>query len=125
MLETTDAPARLSLTADRSILQADNRDVAVVRVELQDAKKRFVPNACNELMLTVSGPIRILGVGNGDPAYRSTERPAKVHARSYRVKAFNGLAQVLLQSTGEVGNAKLTVHAEGFQETSFKLNIQE
>lgn len=125
MLETTDAPARLSLTADRSIIQADNRDVAVVRVELQDAKKRFVPNACNELMLTVSGPIRILGVGNGDPAYRSTERPANAHARSYRVKAFNGLAQVLLQSTGEVGNAKLTVHAEGFQETSFKLNIQE
>ena len=45
-VETTGAPARISLTADRSVIQADNRDVAVFRVELQDKKKRFVPTAC-------------------------------------------------------------------------------
>ncbi len=66
-VETTGAPARIFLTADRSVIQADNRDVAVCNIELQDKKKRFVPTACNDLTITVSGPVRILGVGNGAP----------------------------------------------------------
>lgn len=111
-VETTGDPARIVLTPDNPVIQAENHDVAVVRVELQDRKKRFVPTACDELMITVSGPVRILGVGNGDPAYRATERPADADARTYRVKAFHGLAQILLQSTGMPGEATLTVSAD-------------
>ena len=124
-VETTGAPARISLTADRSVIQADNRDVAVCNIELQDKKKRFVPTACNDLTITVSGPVRILGVGNGDPAYQATERPADADARTYQVKAFNGLAQVLLQSTGEAGEATLTVVSENLPETSCVLKLQK
>ena len=124
-LETTGAPARLLLSADRTTIQADNRDVSVVRVELQDKKKRFVPTACNELTLTVTGPVRILGVGNGDPAYRDTERPADANARTYRVKAFNGLAQILLQSTGEAGEATLTVESEDLPAATYSLLTTE
>lgn len=110
-VETTGAPARIALTADRPVIQADGRDVAVCRVELQDKRKRLVPTACDELTFTVSGPVRILGVGNGDPAYRDAERPTESDARSYRVKAFNGLAQILLQSMEEAGEATLTVRS--------------
>ena len=124
-VETTGVPARISLTADRSVIQADNRDVAVCNIELQDKKKRFVPTACNDLTITVSGPVRILGVGNGDPAYQATERPADTDARTYQVKAFNGLAQVLLQSTGEVGEATMTVVSENLPETSCVLKLQK
>ena len=124
-VETTGAPARISLTADRPVIQADNRDVAVCNIELQDKKKRFVPTACNDLTITVSGPVRILGVGNGDPAYQATERPADTDARTYQVKAFNGLAQVLLQSTGEAGEATLTVVSENLPETSCVLKLQK
>lgn len=122
-VETAGAPARILLTADRSRIQADNRDVAVFRVELQDQKKRFVPTACDELTITVSGPVRILGVGNGDPAYQATERPTDADARTYRVKAFNGLAQILLQSTGEAGEATLTVAAANLPEASCLLKL--
>lgn len=108
-VETSGAPARISLSADRGGIRADNRDVAVVCIELQDKKGRFVPVACEELTLTVSGPVRILGVGNGDPAWQEAERPAEPDARSFHVRTFNGLAQVLLQSTGEAGEATLTV----------------
>ena len=124
-VETTGVPARISLTADRSVIQADNRDVAVCNIELQDKKKRFVPTACNDLTIIVSGPVRILGVGNGDPAYQATERPADTDARTYQVKAFNGLAQVLLQSTGEAGEATLTVVSENLPETSCVLKLQK
>lgn len=124
-VETTGAPARISLTADRSVIRADNRDVAVFRVELQDKEKRFVPTACDDLTITVNGPMRILGVGNGDPAYQTTERPTDTNTRTYQVKAFNGLAQVLLQSTGEAGEATLTVGAGSFPSVSFVLRLEE
>jgi len=99
--------------------------VAVCNIELQDKKKRFVPTACNDLTITVSGPVRILGVGNGDPAYQATERPADADARTFQVKAFNGLAQVLLQSTGKAGEATLTVVSENLPETSCVLKLQK
>lgn len=122
-VETTGDPARIVLTPDNPVIQAENRDVAVVRVELQDRKKRFVPTACDELMITVSGPVRILGVGNGDPAYRATERPVDADARTYRVKAFHGLAQILLQSTGMPGEATLTVSADNLPEAACTFSI--
>ena len=123
-VETTGAPARIVLTPDRPSIQADGRDVAVFRVELQDKKKRFVPTACDELAFSVSGPVRILGVGNGDPAYRDAERPADPDARDYRVKAFNGLAQILLQSTGEAGQATLTVRSGDLPVATCTLQLQ-
>ncbi|WP_308758029.1 beta-galactosidase GalA [uncultured Bacteroides sp.] len=124
-METTGVPALISLTADRSVIRADNRDVAVCRVEFQDKKKRFVPTACNDLTITVSGPVRILGVGNGDPAYQTTERPVDTNTRTYQVKAFNGLAQILLQSTGEVGEATLTVGTGSLPGASLVIRLKE
>lgn len=111
VVPTTGPVSRIALTADRDTIKADNRDVSVVRVELQDKKKRMVPTACDELQITVDGPVRILGVGNGNPTWQAAERPTDANARTFRLKAFNGLAQVLLQSTGEAGQAILTVQA--------------
>jgi len=107
-IETTGAAEQLVATADRITLKADGQDVAVCRLELRDRKGRFVPTACNMIELEVSGPVRILGVGNGDPAWQAQEQPADRQARTFRVPAFNGLAQVLLQTTHEPGNATLT-----------------
>ena len=113
VISTTDGPRRILLDADRDTICADNRDVAVVRVELQDGKRNFTPAACVPLKLTVDGPVRILGVGNGDPAYKEDEHPTDRNARTYHVKTFNGLAQILLQSDGGTGTATLTVEGEG------------
>ncbi|MCO7111600.1 hypothetical protein NIB75_00355 [Bacteroides uniformis] len=51
---------------------------------------------------------------------RPTPMPAPIG-----VKAFNGLAQVLLQSTGEAGEATLTVVSENLPETSCVLKLQK
>ena len=52
--------------------------------------------------------MRILGVGNGDPAWQGEEQPTDRHTRTFRVSTFNGLAQILLQATHEAGTATLT-----------------
>lgn len=118
-IETTGKAENIQLSADRSQIKADGRDVAVCRIELKDKKKRFVPTACEELQLTISGPVRILGVGNGDPAWQAKERPSDANARTFTVKSFNGLAQVLLQSTNEAGQCTLTVSGKGLRTASY------
>lgn len=123
-IETTGEAAKLGLSADRSVIKADNMDVAVVAVEVLDKKGRFVPDANIELSIAAEGPVRILGVGNGDPAFQAAERPTDGVAKTFKVKTFNGLAQILVQSEGEAGAGNLTVSAEGVPASSINIQAQ-
>ena len=109
---TAGKPAALTAEADRTVIQADGRDLSVVNLSVQDARGHFVPTACVPVTVTVEGPGRILGCGNGDPAFRGRERPEDPAARNFTIDTFNGLAQVLVQSTGEPGNIHLKLQAE-------------
>ena len=109
---TAGAPAALAAEADRMQIRADGSDLAVVSVSVQDARGHFVPTACIPVTVAVEGPGRILGCGNGDPAFRGRERPEDPDARTFTIDTFNGLAQVLVQSTGEPGDIQLTLQAE-------------
>ncbi|HTO05308.1 MAG TPA: beta-galactosidase GalA [Opitutus sp.] len=100
MRETTGAAAAIRLTADRSTLAADKADLAVVKIEIVDAQGRVVPTARNMVNFTLTGPAKLIGVGNGDP---SSHEPDKASNRS----AFNGLAQALLQTTHTAGDITL------------------
>lgn len=110
-IETTSEPAKLALTADRTKINADNSDVAVVAVQVLDKKGRFVPDANIDLKIEAEGPIRILGVGNGDPTFKASERPTDGKGKTFAVRTFNGLAQILVQSEATEGNGTLTVSA--------------
>lgn len=115
-IETTGEGQQIRVTADRLEIRADKKDVAVVCVEILDKKGRVVPTACEPLNLEVAGPVRILGVGNGNPAFQEKERPEETDARIFSVDTFNGLAQILLQSTGNTGEATLTVRSDNLKE---------
>jgi len=64
--ETTGAPAAVQLAPDRATLNADGEDVSVFAVSVTDAQGRVVPVAANSIHFELSGPGKILGVGNGD-----------------------------------------------------------
>jgi beta-galactosidase len=66
-VETSGDPAAVQLAPDRASINADGRDVSVVTVSIADAKSRIVPTAGPLVHFEVSGPGRIIGVGNGDP----------------------------------------------------------
>jgi len=67
-VETTGEPAAVQLTPDRSTINADGEDVSVFTVAVTDAQGRVVPTAENKIRFDLSGPGKILGVGNGDPS---------------------------------------------------------
>jgi len=112
--ETTGVPASLRLTADRTRLMADNVDLAVVKVEVVDANGHIVPDATNKITFKLSGPAKLLGVGNGDP---SCHEPDKANSRS----AFNGLAQAILQTTDVSGEIELLAESASLRECRITL----
>ena len=114
-IETTKAPYKTVLKADRQELMADGRDVAVITVEVQDQEGRVVPDACPLLTFTLEGNGRILGAGNGDPMYLGGDHPKDKDCRQFTVPAFNGLAQVLVQSVEEASTITLRCKGEKLQ----------
>jgi beta-galactosidase len=112
--ETTGAPAALRLTADRTVLAADDADVAVVNVAVLDAQGRVVPVANDKITFTVQGVGKLIGVGNGDP---SSHDPDKGNSRSL----FNGLAQAIVQTTGHSGTIRLQAESAGLKSASVTL----
>jgi beta-galactosidase len=67
-VETTGAPAAIRLTPDRTTINPDGEDVSVVTVAVMDAQGRVVPIADNLVHFEISGPGKIIGVGNGNPS---------------------------------------------------------
>ena len=72
-------------------------DITVASVEMRDAKGRFVPTADTQLEFTAPEGCRILGWGNGNPAFQHDERPENGES-TIIIQTFNGLAQVILQN---------------------------
>ena len=123
-IETTKPAAKMVLKADRQTITADGRDLAVVTIEIQDQKGRIVPDACPKLTLRLEGHGRILGVGNGDPMYLGEDHPKEKDCHVFSIPAFNGLAQVLVQSGDEAGMLKLSCEAEGLKPSSLQITTR-
>jgi beta-galactosidase len=73
-VETTNAPASVELLADRPGIAADGHAIDVITVRVKDAKGRVVPIASNTVAFQVTGPGKIIGVGNGDPASHEADQ---------------------------------------------------
>jgi len=104
--ETTGPARSIRLSADRRTIDADGQDVALLKVEVLDARGRPIPRADNRIAFHVDGPGRIIGVGNGDPnSHESDKEP--------RRSLFNGLAQVIVQADRRPGRILVEAVADG------------
>jgi beta-galactosidase len=118
-VETTGEPAALQLIADRQALANDGRDTMPVTVQAVDAQGRIVPTAHPLAIFTTTGPCVILGVANGDPI---SHEPDKADRRSL----YNGLAQVILQSTADGSEPiTLTATADGLKAATVTINLTQ
>lgn len=74
VVETTGAPAAVTLEPDRPAISADGEDLVVVKVSIHDAEGRMVPTASDAVSFAIDGPGRIIGVGNGDPSCHEPDK---------------------------------------------------
>jgi beta-galactosidase len=98
--ETTGRVAALRLMADRTEINADGEDLAILKVDALDSEGRAVPTASNLINFKVTGEGVLIGVGNGDPNCQQSDKEP-------RRSLFNGLAQVIVQSTKKAGTLEI------------------
>ena len=107
-VSTASEPAAVKLTADRSAVRANRRDVIYLTVDIVDDKGRPVPHADNFVEFGIEGPHKLLGVENGDILDLNG-------AKSRSGKAFMGKTLLVLQSTGTAGEIVVTARSKGLK----------
>ena len=87
--------------------------VSVIALEVIDAKSRIVPVASNEVTFKISGPGRLIGLGNGDPSCHEPDKPPSSLAG--KRSAFNGLCMVFVQALKEPGAIHVEATSAGLE----------
>jgi beta-galactosidase len=117
-IKTVGKPAIIKLTADRSIIKANPNDLSYVMAEILDTEGNLVPYADDILVnFDISGNGKIAGVGSGSPSDMSSfQQPRK--------KTWQGRCLVIVQPKGEAGKILLTARAEGLEETTSEIIVE-
>lgn len=114
-VETAGDASKIELTADRNKLEASGKDLSYITVRITDDKGVMVPDADNLVHFELEGEGTIVGVANGNAM---SLEPAKGSER----RAFSGMCQVVIQTTGKKGNIILKARSLGLAEE--KINLQ-
>ena len=106
ILRTAGMPAKIRLIPDRKTLLPNGEDLSFITIEMTDKNGILQPNAANRLQFKITGPGVIAGVANAnlkdpDPYVGATR------------KAWHGRALVIVKSTRNAGDIKLTVSSAG------------
>lgn len=107
---TTDEAYSIHLAADRTIINADGKDISIINVIVKDKKGREVPDASNLIEFSLKGNGKILGVGNGDP---SSHEPDQYPDGKWKRKLFSGKCQLIVQSGMTSGTIEIEATSSG------------
>jgi beta-galactosidase len=117
-VRTTGASSAIRLRVEHDTLNAGERDVANVEVEIVDAEGNVAPTADNLVHFSLEGDGKIIGVDNGDPGDHSTY---KVDQR----KAFNGLCLAVVQSSDKPGTITLTATSGDLKKATVEIIVRK
>lgn len=116
-VKTAGAAAKIALSADRTSIHADGRDMVFITADIQDSSGIFVPTGNASISWSVSGPGSLVGLDNGDPtdttSYKGTSR-----------KAFNGKALAMVRATTSAGTITIKATASGLTADSISVTAQ-
>lgn len=116
-IHTAAKPAKIELTADRTTLAADGKDLAFITVKVIDEAGNMVPDANNLIHFEVKGEGVVAGVDNG---CQTSMEPFKA---SYR-KAFNGLCLLIIQTTKKQGAIQVKATSDEMQNAEIYLETK-
>jgi beta-galactosidase len=118
MLQTAGDAAKIKLTADRKNILANGQDLSFVTIEITDKNGVFQPNATNRLNFKIDGPGVIAGVDNANL------KDVEQYVGSTR-KAWKGRMLVVIRSTKNAGDIKLTVSSPDLTDAVTNINSEK
>jgi beta-galactosidase len=113
-IRTAGKPHHLEISADKTSLTADGKDLSYITVSVVDKDGNLCPNATNQLNFKVTGAGSFRAVCNGDAT--SLEM---FHLPT--MKAFSGKLVVLVQSSETAGDIKLEIESKGLKKASLSI----
>ncbi len=115
-VHTAGAPAQITLTPDRDLIQGDGDDLSFVTVRIEDKDGNLCPMADNLVHFNVTGVGAIAAVDNGNA---STTEPFQADYR----KAFNGLALLIVRSQlSQDGKIQIEATSDGLRQAKVELS---
>ncbi len=105
---TAGKPAKISLSVDRTEIDADGRDLAYVTVRIEDKNGNLCPNADNLVNFSVKGAGELVAVDNGN----------QISVESFQAdhrKAFSGMCLAVLKSSKESGTIRLKAKSKSLK----------
>lgn len=111
---TAGAPAKIELSADRSLINADGNDLSFITVRILDKNGRFVPTASTQLEFEVKGEGSLAATDNGYQA-------DTVSFQSKTRQCWKGMALAIVRAGQKKGNITLTVKAAGLPTATIRL----
>jgi len=110
LVQTTGQPYTIVVQPSKKTQTIDGKDATVLNITVLDRQGIEVPDAADLLHFSVTGPARIIGVGNGDP---SSHEPDQYPGTGWQRRLFNGKSQVIIQSDKSTGSGDIRFMAEG------------
>jgi beta-galactosidase len=117
IIRTAGAASQFKVTADRTKINADGKDLSFVTVTITDDKGNKVPRASNLVKFKVEGAGFLRAVDSGDPVSHES-------FISDQHTALNGLVLGIIQSNGKKGKITVTVTSEGLKSTVIDLEAK-
>ena len=115
--ETTAPAAKLVVSSDRHELSGNGEDVAMFAVEVRDAQDRVVPITNNDVTFNITGPGKLIGVGNGDPTDQASDKGTSR-------KAFSGYCMAIVQSTEGAGSVTVEATSPGLSSATVTIPVK-
>lgn len=107
-IKTAGKPHHIELTADRTELSADGKDLSFVTARVVDAEGNVCPDASNLLSFKVKGAGRYKAAANGDATSLELFHLPYMHA-------FKGMLVAVVESSEKDGEMKLSVSSKGLK----------
>ena len=107
----------LELSADRTIISPDGKDISFVTVRVVDKDGNLVPDDGRLLNFKVTGAGSFRAAASGNPASLDAFHLPRHHV-------FSGQLVALVQSAERAGEAVLTVSAKGLPSASIRIQVK-
>ncbi len=118
LVKTTGGAAKLSISADRSIIGSDGSDLAYITLKVEDKDGLTVPRSHPLIKFEVDGPGEIVATDNGDAtsfvSFKSDERPA-----------FNGMELVIVRAKKRMkGKFTVKANSDGLEKSAVTIETK-
>ncbi|MFI3248759.1 MAG: glycoside hydrolase family 2 TIM barrel-domain containing protein [Rikenellaceae bacterium] len=117
VIRTAGKPAKITLDADRAVIDADGKDLSYVAVRIEDKDGNLCPWADNRVQFTLEGEGVILATDNGDA---TSIEPFQQNDR----KAFNGKALAIIRSNCASGTITLKATSKGLKSAEVEITTK-